>query len=312
MPRLYDPDGGFVATANNAPVPDDYPYPFYGAFASGERALRIRETLATAEAFDVEQCRALQQDTYSHYARRVCTALLRRLAGSTDPAVAFFTGQLAGWDHRYDSMATAPVFFEMFIRAWAARVARERFPEQLAPLMVGQGTVAARLLEADDLAWFAGDKGATIVECARCAVGEVKERFGSDPSGWAWGVVHRAHFRHPLSNPAVADAFDVGPRGVSGAAGTVRNTGLGTAPLFGAASGAEYQLVADLADGRGILAAQNIGQSGQPGSPHYADQFLDWIDGTYHTVACDRGTVEAERSGWVSVEPAGEPGGPVA
>ena len=310
MPRRYDPADGFVATANNAPVADDYPYPFYGAFASGERALRIREALATSEAFDAEQCRALQQDTYSHYARRVCAALLRRLAGSSEPDVDVFAEQLAGWDHRYDTTATAPVFFETFARAWAARVAGERFPQHLAPLMVGQGTVAARLLEADDLAWFAGDKAAAIVECARRAVGEVKERFGADPAGWAWGAVHRAHFKHLLSNPAVADAFDVGPRGVSGAAGTVRNTGLGTSPLFGAASGAEYQLVADLAEGRGIRAAQNIGQSGQPGSPHYADQFLDWIDGTYHTVAFDREAVEAERSARVRVEPGGEPGGP--
>ena len=308
MPRLYDPDGGFVATANNAPVADDYPYPFYGAFASGERALRIRETIAATGAFDRAASEALQHDTRSPRAERLAAALRRRLGHSSDPDVRFFCRQLAEWDYHYDTAATAPVFFEMFLRAWSARVAGERFPAHLVPLVAGQGSVAARLLEDDELAWFQGDKGATIVECARQAVGEVRARFGPDPAYWAWGAVHQAHFRHPLANPATADAFDVGPHGVAGAANTVRNTGLGDDPLFGAAGGAEYRLVADLADPTGVLATQNIGQSGQPGSPHYADQYLDWVHGRYHIVSLDRRAVEAERTGLVHLEPGEEDG----
>ncbi|HEX5503321.1 MAG TPA: penicillin acylase family protein, partial [Thermomicrobiales bacterium] len=305
LPSLYNPARGFTASANNAPAPDDYPYACYGAFASGERALRIRTQIEAAPTFDAAACATLQNDTFSSRAERYRAALLRRLAGAANPDVRAFVASLAGWDCRYETDTAAPTLLELFARAWAARVARERFPDHLAPLVAGQGGVALRLLEGDDLDWFAGDQDAALADCARAAVAAARARFGADPAGWTWGAVHLAHFRHPLSAPGNADAFDVGPRGVSGSGTTVRNTGLGDDPPLGAASGAEYRLVADLADPRGIRAAQNIGQSGQPGSPHYRDQFDDWVRGDYHTVAFDRAAVEAERTATVRVEPDG-------
>jgi penicillin amidase len=307
MPRREHPAEGFVVSANNAPVANGSSSPFYGAFASGERALRIRELIEATDAFDAEACRVLQQDTESPYARRVCAALLRRLAGETDPEVAIFVAQIEGWNHRYDPAATAPVFFDMFVRTWNARIAAERFPPHLASHVAGQGVVASRLLEADDLPWFEGDTGAIAVECVRQAVREIKERFGAEPTGWAWERIHLAHFKHPLSNPALSAFVDIGPRGVSGGAATVRNTGQGTSPLFSAGSGAEYQLVADLGENGGILACQNLGQSGQPGSPHYGDQFGNWIDGRYHAVSFDRARVEAEQTAFARIEPSDTP-----
>jgi penicillin amidase len=301
MPRLENPPPGFIASANNAPVPDDYPRAFTGAFASGERATRIRESIAACPVFDVEACAALQNDTRSARATAYRTALLAQLMDDTDPDVRLFRAQLAGWDARYELEATAPVFLESFVRLWDDRIARERFPDHLVPLVTGQGSVAIQLLTGDELDWFMSDKHTEIAACVQGAARAVRERFGADPSGWAWGAVHRAHFRHPLSNAGNADCFDVGPRGVSGSATTVRNTGLGTD--FGAVSGAEYRLIADLSDEHGILATQNIGQSGRPGSPHFRDQFDDWVRGTCHRVEFDRDVVEAERTAWLQVVP---------
>ncbi len=301
MPRLEHPPHGFIESANNAPVPDDYPYAFNGAFASGERAVRIRESIETTALFDTAACAMLQNDTCSPRATAFRTALLARLINNTDPDVCLFRAQLAGWDARYDTNATAPVFLESFARLWNDRIARERFPSHLVPLVTGQGSVAIQLLGGDDLDWFMSDKRAVITTCVQGAVRAVRERYGADPAGWAWGAVHRAHFRHPLSNPGNADCFDVGPQGVSGSATTVRNTGLGAD--FGAASGAEYRLIADLSDESGILATQNIGQSGRPESPHYRDQFDNWVQGEYHRVHFDWGVVKTERTAWLRVAP---------
>ncbi len=301
MPRLENPPRGFIGSANNAPVPDDYPYAFSGAFASGERAARIRERIEASPVFDVAACAVLQNDTRSARAMAFRAALLALLTDDTDPDVRLFRAQLTGWDARYDTEATAPVFLESFARLWDDRIARERFPDHLVPLVTGQGSVAIQLLTGDDLDWFMSDKHSAITACVQGAVRAVRERFGADPAGWTWGAAHRAHFRHPLSNPGNADCFDVGPRGVAGSATTVRNTGLGTD--FSAASGAEYRLIADLADESGILATQNIGQSGRPESPHYRDQFGDWVEGIYHRVAFDRDVVETERTAWLQVVP---------
>jgi penicillin amidase len=146
--------------------------------------------------------------------------------------------------------------------------------------------VARRLLEDDELDWFRSDKQEALLDCARETVRSVKTTFGADPAGWIWRRVHLAHFRHPLSNPLLAEHFDAGPAGISGGASTLRNTGLGSD--FGSTSGAEYQLLADLGEGPAFLALQNMGQSGQPGSPHYRDQFPCWIAGDYRRFSLDQ------------------------
>ena len=42
MPHAIDPPRGWLATANNRLAGDDYPYPLYGTWISGYRAVRIR------------------------------------------------------------------------------------------------------------------------------------------------------------------------------------------------------------------------------------------------------------------------------
>ena len=305
MPRI-DLNEDFVASANNPTVGPDYPYAFSGAFASGERARRIRQTLAASRDLTAEDSRRLQLDTYSEYADRLCGALLRRTEGQADADVDLFRQQIEAWNNQYEVDQTGAVFFVMFMRLWSRRVAAERFPEHLVGLATGQGSIAGRLLEDDELPWFldGAEKNGLIIETVREAVREVRARFGQDPAGWAWAVVHLAHFKHPLSNPVLAPFVDLGPAGIAGSADTVRNTGLGDTPLFHSASGAEYQLVADLGDERRVLANQSQGQSGQPGSPHYGDQFEHFVSGTYHDVWLERDRVEADATARVVIEPA--------
>lgn len=303
QPSSFNPPRGFTSSANNAPVPDDYPYPYSGGFASGERAIRIRETIEQTDAFDRAACAALQNDVLSVQARQLAPAIARRLAGATDPDVQLLRDYLAKWDYRYPTDAIAPALYEMFLGLWKIRVAAERFPAHLVALAAGQGSIFARLLADDAFEWFQVDKGEVIRDCAARAVGELRRHFGEDPADWVWGKVHRVHWRHPLSSPALADVADVGPQGVSGAAATVRNTGLGANPLFSADGGAEYRLIVDLADPTRLWSTQNVGQSGQPGSPHYGDQFADWVAGDLGALHLERSAVEAEPSASIRIEP---------
>jgi penicillin amidase len=113
-----------------------------------------------------------------------------------------------------------------------------------------------------------------------------------------WGTIHQAHWRHPVG----AEQFDIGPRPVDGGPDTIRNTG-GAQPPFAATSGAEYRLVVDFAQPDQFRAVQNIGNSGQPGSPHYADQFDDWLAGRYHIVSLQRAEVERDAEGATLLQP---------
>jgi penicillin amidase len=78
--------------------------------------------------------------------------------------------------------------------------------------------------------------------------------------------------------------------------------------MFAAESGAEYRLIVDLADPNRLWSTQNVGQSGQPGSPHYQDQFLDWVRGDYHVLLLERSAIESATTSRVRLESAGDRG----
>jgi penicillin amidase len=187
---------------------------------------------------------------------------------------------------------------------WQARVAAEQMPERLLPLVKGQGSAAARLLLGEALDWFANGLQDALEATAKEAIAALRKRHGVEPGAWTWGNVHRAHFRHPLSNDANASALDIGPAGCPGGAETVSNTGVGAAPEFGAVGGVEYRLLVDFAEPDRFWAVQNAGNSGQPGSPHYADQFEDWIAGRYHEVSLKREDIERDPENRTTLVPA--------
>jgi penicillin amidase len=303
LPHVLDPAQGYVASANERAAPDDYPYPLYGSWGGGHRSERLRQALEDTPQLDRDQSIALQNDVKSCRAERLCPPLVRWLAEATDPDVVQLRQVLSAWDYRYTTDTAAPTLFETFMEVWQDRVARERFPADLVPLVRGQSGAAARLIERGDLAWFDGDLRRELEAAARTAMDQVRARHGTDPAGWQWGRVHHAHWRHPLSTPE-RDWLDVAPAPVDGGSDTVRNTGAGQ-PAFAASSGAEYRMVVDFVQPDRLLAVQNIGNSGQPGSPHYADQFAAWLAGEYHVVALRRPEVERDLEGTTILQPAG-------
>jgi penicillin G amidase len=294
LPHVVDPARGYIASANERVAPDDYPYALHGAWGAGHRAARIHQVLGGTERFDVEQAVALQNDIKSCRAERICPALVSRLAHSQDVDVVTLRETLAAWDNRYTTESPAPTLFETFMEAWQWRVAREHFPEHVAGLVHAASGAAARLIEQgdDDLHWFTGDLCSELEAVAREVVERVRARHGSDPLQWQWGKVHQVQWRHPLSRPGQTQ-FDIGPAAVDGGADTLRNTGAGQ-PAFAAAGGAEYRLIVDFAEPERFLAVQNVGNSGEPGSPHYADQFDAWLVGEYHVVSLNRSDVERD------------------
>jgi penicillin G amidase len=303
LPHVVDPARGYVASANERVAPDDYPYALHGSWAAGHRAARIHQVLAGTAKFDRQQAVALQNDIKSCRAERLCPALVDRLAHSTDVNVIALRDALGAWDYRYTTDRVAPTLFETFMEAWQWRVAREHFPENVAELVHAAGGAAARLIEQgdDDLRWFSRDLCSELEAAAREALEQVRARHGADPLGWNWGKVHRAHWRHPLSAPGQT-RFDIGPVAVDGGSDTLRNTGAGQ-PAFAAAGGAEYRLIVDFAEPQRFLAVQNLGNSGEPASPHYADQFGAWLAGEYHVVSLNRSDVERDAENTTILHP---------
>jgi penicillin G amidase len=124
------------------------------------------------------------------------------------------------------------------------------------------------------------------------AVERTRKLLGDKPRNWSWGKLHTVTLEHPLANlgPAYAQAFNLGPVPRPGDVHTPNNTRHDE--NFRQVHGASYRQVFDLADWDRGMATSVPGQSGQPGSPHYADLLPRWAEGKYFPLTFSRPQVE--------------------
>ena len=294
LPHMYDPPSGYVASANQRIVPDDWKQPIYGAYSQGHRGVRLAQALGNRAAMDTPANIGLQNDVKNCRAERLCLHILRHLAGD----VATFGRLLGDWDYRYSRTSIAPTVFEAFMALWQREVIGQHLPERLFDLTHQQTGLAASLLEDPTINYFADGTTAHVVAVARRTLATLQSRLGSDEASWQWGRLHQAHWHHPVGDTE----FDIGPHEVDGGSHTLRNTG-GELPPHAASSGTEYRIVVDFTAPDAFLAVQNIGNSGVPGDPHYRDQFEPWLRGEYHVVHLRREAVEANCESRTIIQP---------
>ena len=65
LPEVIDPESGFLVTANNRIVGDDYPHHITSEWFDGFRAKRIEQLLKALEEHDLESFEAMQSDDLS-------------------------------------------------------------------------------------------------------------------------------------------------------------------------------------------------------------------------------------------------------
>lgn len=294
MPAVMNPARGWVATANNRPAPDDFPYPLSGTWSDGLRAGRIREMIEARPQLSRQDIAAMHQDAFSGRAKRCLPPLATLLADSPDARLQEAAKLLRSWDYRLELDCVGGTIFDVFFGLWTRAVVRERFDGDLAGLLAGgAGGLAARLLLEDWCGWFVpGKREAAIAGAMTATLNALTERLGPDMSQWRWERTHVMPLRHILSGRGdLALLLDHGHVPVKGDVTTVCNTGFGGA--WEARSGAGYRLIADFSQKPTLHAVDGQSQSGHPGSPHYRDQISTWIAGEYHEIPMD--AAEAKR-----------------
>ncbi len=301
MPSVREPKRGWVATANNLPAGADFPYPLANMSPTGYRARRIRQMIESRAVHSREDMAAMQYDALALRAVDATPALVRILDGG-DARLRAAAAALGAWDRRVETESAAAAIFEAFQFQWDEAVAAERFSADASALAVGDpaafvaggiGSLSLRLLADDDVEWFASPEArdAAVRAAMGRALDELAERLGDDMTTWRWGRLHKLPLQHLLSGRGdLGPLLDRGGDAVRGNGLVVSNTG--SAPDFVSRSGANYRLLVDLADAPAQMwSLDAAGPSGQPGSPHYANQFAEWLAGRFQRIGLDRDAV---------------------
>ena len=313
MPSVREPERGWVATANNLPAGADFPYPLANMSPTGYRARRIRQMIDSREVHSRADMASMQYDVLALRAVDATPALVRILDGG-DARLRAAAAALRAWDRRMETDSTAAAIFEAFQFQWDEAVAAERFSADASALAAGDpaafvaggiGSLSLRLLADDDVGWFASPEArdAAVRAAMGRALDELAERLGDDMSTWRWGRLHKLPLQHLLSGRGdLGSLLDRGGDAVSGNGLVVSNTG--SAPDFVSRSGANYRLLVDLAEvPTQMWSLDAAGPSGQPGSPHYANQFGDWMAGRYQRISLDRDDVRPTIRNTLRIQP---------
>ncbi len=306
LPRVYNPPGGAIATANHQVVSDDYPHHLTFEWAGGYRAQRIMEKLAERERHDVASFRALQQDRTSLFAR----ALLPRLRGVAVPSGAGETvsrarALLDGWDGSMDPGRPEPLVFHAWIWEFARLVSADELGSHQRDAWGRKGPFVQRVLEERGV-WCDDVDTASVETCdemlARAlvvAMGRVASDHGADPDTWRWGDEHLAIAEHrPFADTPLAPLFNLGgpAPGSIYAVNAFSFSPLEDQRPFASTHGPGFRAIYDLADLERSLFIQSTGQSGNILSPWYRSMERDWRDGEYFTIPTERAAYESNAS----------------
>jgi len=295
LPQSFDPPQGFLATANHNILPPGYKYAISYEWAPGYRYQRIKQRL---EAKDKHALRDFQD--IQHESTSLPGQALARLAKSlaVDESLSPYLKLMAEWDGVLTRNAAAGPLYAAWLQELEHDFYRPHVPKQLVETVRHFSGLPVMLpaLADPDVVWFGAQPEQARDRLLRTtfalAVDRVRKRLGDDSAQWSWGKVHTMTVRHPLGalNPAWAQAFNLRPVPRPGDGNTPNNTRHDES--FQQLHGASYRHVLDLADWDRGLATSTPGQSGQPGSPFYANLLPRWAQDEYFPLAYSRKKVE--------------------
>jgi penicillin G amidase len=296
LPQTFNPPGHVLATANHNILPPGYRHEIAYEWAPRYRYAVVMGRLERKNKLDLDDFKSIQHEERSLPGLGLAKLVLGKV-DLRDPQLEPYARLLLGWDGVMARGSGAAALYAVWLQELQDGFWREQVPADLLDLVRGPGfPVLLQALRGDSPVWFGESGRAERDRLVRTtfarAVRRTQGLLGADPKGWRWGKLHTAAFRHPLAGlgPAYAKAFDFGPVERGGEAHTPNNTRYDA--NFKQLHGATYRQLFDLADWDRGLATSAPGQSGQPGSPHYADLLPLWAEGQYFPLAYSRAKVE--------------------
>lgn len=288
LPRMVNPQSGYIVTANNRIVGDAFPIPIRADYDLPYRAQRIwemvrRDTGATAAMVAHEQI-----DEVSVFLRRITPIAVAALEAGGHHDLA---DKVRRWNGDMAVDATEPTLVWSWYRELQALTYDDESPDFRPSAPVHRWLLAGQSPWFDDVRTSEHEDLAIL---ARRAMDSVLARGAPRP----WGEVHRHTQEHPLGAVPVMGwlvGFNVGPLRLGGGNQTVNVCPSSEfAPPYECTEGPSMRHVVDFGDvdGSGGFILPT-GQSGNPRSPHYRDQTARWVRGDLWIVPFDVRRVRA-------------------
>jgi penicillin amidase len=317
LPTVRDPDTGYLVTANQQIVGPDYPHYLGSDYSRPDRAWRIVDRVRDLQDATVADMTAIHQDRRSLGADEWVDRLVH-LAGRDEHERAALDA-LRTWDRVMDAdsvgaavyLVTRDCVGKALTQHPTLAPLRRPFAGEprgtFVPLELRLWTLLPRLL-ADDDRTLLPDGAAwpdVLATALTDAVALLRGELGDEVSAWRWGALHRLAPVHPLSGAYPEWASRLNPPAVEigGEWDTVWSAAHPAGFGFGVTTSSVARYVFDLADWDRSGWVVPLGASGEPTSPHFADQQAPWARGELIPMTYSWTAVRAAAESTVTLRP---------
>lgn len=293
LPQIINPERGYIMTANNKPVDDDYPYEIGRSFYP-YRAERLDEIIVnqieSGEPFALDQMREMQVDFLNTQARALAPILVEGVVRSEETeALSSLEKNVLELMGNWDYVESADSSEALVWAQWFNQLGAALFEDMLGFAYNHHLVIHNVLQEANDhpthtlFAFLQEEHHLSLNELAREtfeeAVNKAVDLQGSNPDRWEWGKWHAMTIDHPLGSVKPLNyLFNLGSweLGGSGATPGAMSYNVNSGKVT---HGAGWRFIGDLSSTDNFYDISMPGQSGQVLSPFYSDQVDPWAEG---------------------------------
>jgi penicillin G amidase len=298
LPYEFNPERGYVSSANNKTVSGEYPHYVSHWFAIPNRINRIREMLEAKEKQGIADFQQMQADLKSQKAERMVPVFLTALnaASGWNETENAALEKLGNWNFVLGRESQAASVFEILYRKVAENLLKDELSPELFELVKGERILLENLmlniLPEKKSSWI-DDKTTSepetfndiVTRSFKETVAELNELMGSEVESWKWGKIHTFTLRHPLGVVRILDKalnLNHGPFEVPGSFHTVCPYSYSYNNLYEVNHGASHRHIFDVANWNGSETVIPTGTSGIPASDYYLDQTGMYLNNRYH------------------------------
>jgi penicillin amidase len=297
LPYSYNPECGYVASANNKTTGRDYPHYISNWFFLPYRAERIREMLEEKEKLSPADFEKMQTDTKSTHPRLFADMIpILERAKDFNETEKKALELLNGWDGIQGKDSAAAAIFQTFYVVMLKNLIRDELGDELYSEYMDNKVLGGNLMlnvwRSKKSPWC-DDTGTNHKETFtdwvhgsfKETVGQLRSKLGDDPLHWQWGKIHHLTLRHPLSRVRLLDIlFNLsrGPFDREGSLHTICPYSFSFKNPFKVIWGPSHRHIYPTADWNQSRSVIPTGISGIPAAPHYCDQTGLFLEGRYH------------------------------
>jgi penicillin amidase len=277
-PTSYNPERGFVSSANQHPTDSTYPYYYPGVGTYEQfRNRRINKLLSEGKDIDVAFMKKMQDDNYNLFAQEALPVLLSLLdTTKIKERDELALAKMDDWDYYNNPNSKGAVYFE----EWWTTLSDSLWDEMADPknpMKKPNQVTTIALLQNDTVSDFYDilstpqkeTRSQLVTLAFTNAMEKLAKQYNSLEAVADWGTHKATKVAHLAKQDAFSslNVYNGGNRGIINATNSTH--------------GPSWRMIVDEGDMKGYVVYPG-GQSGNPGSRFYDNMVKTWADGNYY------------------------------